>query len=42
LTGDLIARVRDRLRRVQGQWRATPFHRTLVLQFPVSSSSAAS
>lgn len=34
LTGDLIARVRERLRRVQGQWRATPFHQTLVLEFP--------
>jgi hypothetical protein len=34
LTGDLVARVRERLRRVQGQWRATPFHHTLVLEFP--------
>ena len=34
LTGDLIVRVRERLRRVQGQWRATPFHQTLVLEFP--------
>jgi hypothetical protein len=33
LTGELIVRVRERLRRVQGQWRATPFHRTLVLEF---------
>jgi hypothetical protein len=33
LTGDLIARVRERLRRVQGQWRATAFHQTLVLEF---------
>jgi hypothetical protein len=36
LGGDLIARVRERFRRVQGQWRATPFHRTLVLDFPDS------
>jgi hypothetical protein len=34
LTGDLIARVRERLRRVQGQWRATTFHETLELEFP--------
>jgi hypothetical protein len=34
LSGDLIARVRERLRRVQGQWRATPFHQALVLEFP--------
>lgn len=36
LTGELIVRVRERLRRVQGQWRATPFHQTLVLEFPSS------
>jgi len=34
LTADLIDRVRDRLRRVQGRWRATPFHQTLELDFP--------
>ncbi len=34
LTAELIVRVRERLRRVQGQWRATPFHHTLVLEFP--------
>jgi hypothetical protein len=34
LTGEFIVRVRERLRRVQGQWRATPFHQTLVLEFP--------
>jgi hypothetical protein len=34
LTGDLIARVRERLRRIQGQWRATTFHETLELEFP--------
>jgi hypothetical protein len=34
LNGDLIVRVRERLRRVQGQWRATPFHQNLVLEFP--------
>ena len=33
LNGDLIVRVRERLRRVQGQWRATPFHQTLALEF---------
>jgi hypothetical protein len=34
LTADLIGRVRERLRRVQGRWRATPFHGTLELDFP--------
>jgi len=34
LNGGLIVRVRERLRRVQGQWRATPFHQTLALEFP--------
>jgi hypothetical protein len=38
LTGDLIVRVRERLRRVQGQWRATPFHQTLALEFPARES----
>ncbi len=38
LTGDLIVRVRERLRRVQGEWRATPFHQTLVLEFPAPES----
>lgn len=40
LNGDLIVRVRERLRRVQGQWRATPFHHTLALEFPARVSSA--
>jgi hypothetical protein len=39
LTGDLLVRVRERLRRVQGQWRATPFHQTLALQFPPAKAS---
>ena len=34
LTGKLVARVRERLRRVQGQWRATPFHHAFELEFP--------
>jgi hypothetical protein len=34
LTGELIERVRERLRQVQGQWRATPFHQAMQLQFP--------
>jgi hypothetical protein len=38
LTGNLIVRVRERLRRLQGQWRATPFHQTLVLPFPARES----
>ena len=37
LTGDMIRRVRERLRRVQGQWRATTFHQTLELEFPARS-----
>jgi len=40
LTGDLIVRVRERLRRVQGQWRATPFHQTLALEFPARTTDA--
>jgi len=39
LTGDLIERVRERLRRVQGQWRATPFHGALTLEFPAGAGS---
>ena len=38
LTGELLVRVRERFRRVQGQWRATPFHETLVLLFPARES----
>jgi hypothetical protein len=34
LSGELLARVRERLRRVQGQWHATPFHQALLLEFP--------
>jgi hypothetical protein len=34
LTVDLLARMIERLRRVQGQWRATSFHATLELKFP--------
>jgi hypothetical protein len=34
LTGEFISRVRERLRRVQGRWRATPFHQAMELQFP--------
>ena len=33
LTAEFLARALERLRRVQGQWRATPFHRTLELEF---------
>jgi hypothetical protein len=38
---DFIIRVRERLRRGHGQWRATPFHQTMELEFPelVSASS---
>lgn len=33
LTPDLIARALERLRQLQGQWRATPFGETLELRF---------
>jgi hypothetical protein len=38
LTGDLVIRVREQLRRVQGRWRATPFHQALELDFPFRKS----
>jgi hypothetical protein len=38
LTGDFIVRVREQLRRVQGRWRATPFHQALELDFPARKS----
>jgi hypothetical protein len=34
LTAELLSRMIERLRRVQGQWRATPFHQTLELELP--------
>jgi len=40
LTPDFIARARACLRRVQGQWRATPFHETMELEFPVCRNEA--
>lgn len=33
LTADLVARVRERLRRVLGQWRATPYGLAMELEF---------
>ena len=33
LTAELIARVLERLRQLQGQWRATPFGQTMELRF---------
>lgn len=33
LTAELITRVIDRYRRLQGQWRATPFGQTMELSF---------
>jgi hypothetical protein len=35
LTPDLMARVLERLRQLQGQWRATPFGETMELTFDV-------
>jgi transposase len=34
LTAESMARMVERLRRVQGQWRATRFHETMELKFP--------
>lgn len=34
LTPQGLERMLGRLRHVQGQWRATPFHQTLELKFP--------
>ncbi len=34
VTPNFIVRVRERLRRLHGQWRATPFHQTMELEFP--------
>jgi hypothetical protein len=34
VTPDFIVRVRERLRRLHGRWRATPFHQTMELSFP--------
>ncbi|MEZ5956383.1 MAG: hypothetical protein R3C27_04135 [Hyphomonadaceae bacterium] len=33
LTSELIARIIERFRRLQGQWRATPFGKTMELNF---------
>jgi len=38
VTPDLIVRVCERLRRVHGQWRATPFHQAMELTFPERQS----
>ncbi|MEZ5959576.1 MAG: hypothetical protein R3C30_04005 [Hyphomonadaceae bacterium] len=35
LTADLVARVIDRFRRLQGQWRATQFGQTMEVRFDV-------
>lgn len=35
LTTDLVTRARERLRHLEGQWRATPFHETMELRFPL-------
>jgi hypothetical protein len=34
LTQDFAERVLERLRRVQGRWKATPFGQTMELTFP--------
>jgi hypothetical protein len=35
LTPELIARALERLRQIQGRWRATPFGQTMELEFPL-------
>lgn len=35
LTGDFMRCVLERLRQLQGQWRATPFGQTMELRFEV-------
>ena len=35
LTTDMIARALERLRQIQGRWRATPFGQTMELEFPL-------
>ena len=40
LNGDLIRRVRERLRQIMGQWRATPFHQTMELAFRAMPSDS--
>jgi len=32
---DFVARARERLRRLPGRWRATPFHGTMEIEFPL-------
>jgi hypothetical protein len=34
VTPEFIVGVRERLRRLQGQWRATPFHEPMEIEFP--------
>jgi hypothetical protein len=35
LSTDLVARAHARLRQLEGQWKATPFHQTMELRFPL-------
>jgi hypothetical protein len=41
VTADFVARARERLRRVRGRWRATPFHQTMELEFPKRADATA-
>lgn len=36
-----VARVRERLRRLWGQWQATPFHAAMALHWPPAATPAA-
>jgi len=35
LTPDVVTRTLERLRQIQGRWRATPFGQTMELEFPL-------
>ena len=35
LTGEFVLAVKERMRRLEGQWKATPFGQTMELEFPL-------
>ena len=40
LTGDFLEAVRERMRRLQGQWKATPFGETMELVFDPANNTS--